>query len=167
MGKTRGRSVMNAKLPEPFRIIHGGLAQSNTSMVPTTETGADEPSNTSMGDGGRKEKDGWFDKVCHRLGEIDSLKPGWDGYGADRFPKTTVNFAAMVLAAVWSEASALPFPHISPMSNGAIMVEGRSPTHELTIEVNGPNDVEVIFEELSSGKMDEFHVSSNFLQISN
>jgi hypothetical protein len=158
---------MSAKHRESFTIIHGGLAQSNTSMVPTTNSVPDEPSNASMmGDGGRPEKDGWFDRVCHRLAEIDALKPGWDSYGADRFPKTTVNFTAMVLAAVWSEASPLPFPNISPMSNGAIMVEWRSPTHELTLEVNGPNDVDVLFEELSTGKTDAFHVTSNFLHIS-
>jgi hypothetical protein len=158
---------MSAKRGELFRVVHGGLAQSNTSMVPTTNRVFDEPPYSSMmSDGGHPDKDGWFEKVCHRLAEIDALRRGWDSYGADRFPKTTVNFAAMVLAAVWSEAIALPFPNISPMSNGAIMVEWRSPTHELTLEVNGPNNVDVLFEELSSGKTEEFHVSSNFLQIS-
>ena len=158
---------MSAKHREPFKIIHGGLAQSNSSMVPTANSVPDETPNASMmGDGGLPEKDGWFENVCLRLAQIDALKPGWDSYGADRFRKNTVNFAAMVLAAVWPEASALPFPNISPMSNGAIMVEWRSPTHELTLEVNGPNNVDAYFEELSSGKTDEFHVSSNLLQIS-
>jgi len=160
-------NIMNVKPREPFKIIHGGLVQSNSSMATSAITGAtDDVSNTSMmGENGRLEKDDWFDKVCLRLADIDNLRLGWDGYGSDKFAKTTVNFAAMLLATVWSEASALPFPMITPMSNGAIMIEWRSPTHELTVEVNSPNDVDVLFEELATGLVEEFHATSNFLRI--
>ena len=128
---------------------------------------SDDVHNTSMmGQNGRPEKDDWFERVCLRLAEIDNLAQGWDGYGSDRLSKATVNFAAMLLATVWSEAIAVPFPAITPMSNGAIMIEWCSPTHELTLEIKSPNDVDVLFEELDSKNIEEFHITSNFLKIS-
>jgi hypothetical protein len=158
---------MIGKQREPFRIIRGGL-ESNTSMAPTRAIGLpNESVNASMMGGGGRTEDGWLGKVCNRLAEIETLQPGWDGYGANRFPNTILTFTAQVLAIVyWSEASDLPIPNITPMSNGAIMVEWRSPTHELTLEVNAPNDVDVSFEEIKSGNVSEFHVTSNFSQIS-
>jgi hypothetical protein len=92
---------------------------------------------------GRSERDDWFAQVCHRLAEIDTLKAGWDGYGSDRLPKSTLNFAAMLLANVWAEASLLSFPAIGPMSN-----------------------VYVLFEALATGHTDEFHLKSDFAKIS-
>jgi len=115
---------------------------------------------------GRTERDEWFALACHRLAEIDNLAAGWDGYGSDRISKPTMNFAAMLLANVWEEARSLPFPAISPMSNGAIMIEWRSPISEVTVEVNNPNDVDVLVETLATGHTNEFHVTSNFAKLS-
>ena len=72
----------------------------------------------------------------------------------------------MLLANVWEEARSLSFPVISPMSNGSVMIEWRSPNNELTVEVNNPNDVDVLVENLVTGQATEFHVTSDFAKIS-
>ena len=159
---------MSAKHRERFRIVQSDQAQANTSMLPAMVSGGlVASSNTSMAGGaGAAARDEWFDQVCSRLTDIDNLQPGWDGYGADKFAKKTVNFAGMLLATVWAEAIALSFPNIGPMSSGAIMIEWRSRTHELTVEVNRANDVDVLIEDLRTGVSTEFHLMSDFAKIS-
>jgi len=112
------------------------------------------------------ERDDWSDKVCRRLAEIGKLLPGWDGYRATSIPNGTVNFTLLLLGHVSAEANALAFPAITPMSNGAIMIEWRTRTHEITVEVNDINDVDVLLEVLATGYKDEFHVTSDFAKIS-
>ncbi len=51
------------------------------------------------------------------------------------------------------------------MSDGSIMVEWRSAFYELTLEVHGPNNVSVLFENLQSGAIQEFWTSSDFSKI--
>jgi hypothetical protein len=77
-----------------------------------------------------------------------------------------MNFALLLLGNIKDEASGLTFPSINPMSNGAIMIEWRTRTHEITVEVNNTNDVDVLVEDLATGAPLEFHVTSDFAKIS-
>jgi hypothetical protein len=110
--------------------------------------------------------DDWSDKVCSRFEEIGKLQAGWDGYGSPPIAKSTVNFALLLLGNVRDEAEAIAFPSINPMSNGAIMIEWRTNTHEITIEVNNTNNVDVLVEILATRAVEEFHVTSDFSRIS-
>lgn len=136
-----------------------------TSMVSIRSAAPDETATTSMVPAGAF-SDGWSQKICERFEEIDMLQPGWDGYGADRIAKSTFNFALLLLGNVQDEAGGLAMPSISPMSNGSIMIEWRTQTHEITVEVNNTNDVDVLVEVLGTGKTEEFHVTSDFSEIS-
>jgi hypothetical protein len=127
----------------------------------------EEAANSSMfGDSSRQSKDKWFHAICAKLEHIDALEVGWDGYGAEKIPKTTIHFAAMLLGSVWAESLPLGVPAITPMSNGAISIEWRSASKEVTAEVIGANSVEVLVEDLVAGSTDEFHITSNFTRIS-
>jgi hypothetical protein len=110
--------------------------------------------------------DDWLDKICRRFEEIGKLQAGWDGYGAPPVANSTMNFALLLLGNVRDEAQPIAFPSINPMSNGAIMIEWRTGTREITIEVNNTNDVDVLIEILSTGAAEEFHVTSDFSTIS-
>jgi hypothetical protein len=134
-------------------------------MVSLKEATSDETSSTSMV-AADAFADDWLEKVCKRFDEIDKLRPGWDGYDADSIAKSTMNFALLLLGNVKDEASGLAFPSINPMSNGAIMIEWRTRTHEVTVEVNNTNDVDVLVELLATGLTEEFHITSEFAKIS-
>jgi hypothetical protein len=142
-------------------LIQGGLANTSTIQAAAPSEDFATISMDSLG-----EKDQWLGQVCGRLEEIGNLREGWDGYGSEGVPTPTLIFAAMLLVTVWAEASSLPLPSIVPMSSGAIMIEWRTDTHELTVEVNNPNDVDVLFEILATGQTNEFHVTSDFAKIS-
>jgi len=149
-------------------LIRGGHAHSNTSMftgatVWDTDAGA---SSSILADGLGKARDKWLNSVCSRLRELDVLSEGWDGYGAPAIENPTISFTAILLYAVWQEALALPMPAITPMSDGSIMVEWRSGTHELTTEVSGPNCVHVFLEDLGSEVVEEFQTTSDFKKVS-
>lgn len=137
---------------------------SATSMEPPGEPTPEETATTSMV--AATERDDWSDNVCSRLAEIGRLPPGWDGYRANSIPDRTVNFALLLLGHVSAEANTMAFPAITPMSNGAIMIEWRTRTHEITVEVNDINDVCVLLEVLATGHTDEIHVTSDFSKIS-
>ena len=84
---------------------------------------------------GDTHRDEWFSRVCNRLDEIAKLGAGWDGYGAPPIENLNRHFAAMLLSGVSAEVRAMPFPAITPMSDGGIMIEWESATHEFTVEV--------------------------------
>jgi hypothetical protein len=46
------------------------------------------------------------------------------------------------------------------------MIEWRTRTHEITVEVISTNDVDVLVEILPTGAIEEFHVTSDFSKIS-
>ena len=135
-----------------------------TSMLSLKATNADETVTTSMAGG--DVSDSWWEKICNRFEEIDKLRPGWDGYNADRIAKSTMIFASLLLGNVHDETKRLAFPSINPMSNGSIIIEWRTRTHEITVEVNNTNDVDLLVESLATGVTSEFHVTSDFSKIS-
>jgi hypothetical protein len=134
-----------------------------TSMLSLTPATSDETANTSMVTA-EPFIDDWSDKVCTRFEEIGKLRADWDGYGAPAIAKSTMHFALLLLGNVRDEAKT--FPSINPMSNGAIMIEWRTRTHEITVEVNNTNDVDVLVEVLPTGATEEFHVTNDFSRIS-
>jgi hypothetical protein len=136
-----------------------------TSIVSLGDMTSDEPTAVSMATADVF-TDGWSQGVCNRFEEIDKLQPGWDGYDANSIAKSTLNFALLLLGNVRDDASGLAFPSINPMSNGSIMVEWRTGTHEITVEVNNTNDVDVLVEVLATGATREFHITSDFSEIS-
>jgi hypothetical protein len=99
------------------------------------------------------------EKICVRFEEIDKLQHGWDGYDADRIANLTMIFASFLLGNVHDEAKQLLFPSINPMSNGSIIIEWRTRTHEITVEVNNTNDVDLLVESLGTGITDQVHTS--------
>jgi hypothetical protein len=133
-------------------------------MLSLKETSSDETATTSMV--GSDVADGWWKKICNRFDEIDKLAFGWDGYGADRIAKSTMIFSSLLLGNVHDEAKRLSFPSINPMSNGSIIIEWRTKSHEITVEVNNTNDVDLLVESLATGATSQFHISSDFSKIS-
>ncbi len=153
------------KKREHLRLVRAPRTEvAATSMETLSTATADEATTTSMVASALT--DDWSAEVCKRFEEIDNLQPGWDGYKADRISKSTMNFALLLLGEVKNEASVLAFPSINPMSNGSIMIEWRTRTHELTVEVNNTNDVDVLIEVLATGGTEEFHITSEFAKIS-
>jgi len=135
-----------------------------TSMLSLKESSPDETATTSMV--GSDFADSWWKKICCRFDEIDKLPPGWDGYDADRIAKSTMIFSSLLLGNVYDEAKRLSFPSINPMSNGSIIIEWRTKSHEITVEVNNTNDVDLLIESLATGATSQFHITSDFSKIS-
>jgi hypothetical protein len=136
-----------------------------TSILSLRSVTADDAANTSMV-AAESHVDGWSEKVCNRFEEIEKLEQGWDGYGAPPIAKPTMNFELLLLGNILNEARAIAFPSINPMSNGSIIIEWRTLTHEITVEVNNTNDVDVLVELLPTGAVEEFHITSDFSRIS-
>jgi hypothetical protein len=148
-----------------LRLVEPQTEAAATSMLSLRATASDETTTTSMV-ASDVFIDWWSERVCSRFEEIDKLQLGWDGYGAAPIAKSIMNFALLLLGNVRNEARVMAFPSINPMSNGSIMIEWRTGTHEVTVEVNNTNDVDVLIDVLSTGAGEEFHVTSDFSRIS-
>jgi hypothetical protein len=147
------------KRREHLRVVR--LSDATTTSMESPVLSADEENTTAS-----MVQDDWYEKVCKRLTEIGKLLPGWDGYKAPGISSNTVHFASLLLGSVSAEARPLSLPAVTPMSSGAIMIEWRTRTHELTVEVNNINNVDVMLEVLATGQVEEFEVESDFARIS-
>jgi hypothetical protein len=148
-----------------LRLVEPLTEAAATSMLSLRAAASDEAATTSMV-AADVSIDGWLEKVCIRFEEIGKMQLGWDGYGALPIAKSTLNFALLLFGNILSEARTISFPSINPMSNGSIIIEWRTRSHEITVEVNNTNDVDVLVELLSTGALEEFHVTSDFSRIS-
>jgi hypothetical protein len=157
-----GSNIMNRK---HLKLVEPRTEAAATSMLSLRAAASDKTANTSMV-AADEFVDGWSEKVCNRFEEMGKLQLGWDGYSAAPIGKSTMNFALLLLGNVLNEARALAFPSINPMSNGSIMIEWRTLTQEITVEVNNTNDVDVLIESLPTEAVEEFHVTSDFSRIS-
>ena len=147
-----------------LRLVEPLTEAAATSMLSLRAAAPEETATTSMATADVS-IDGLLEKVCNRFEEIGELQLGWDGYGGPPIAKSTLHFALLLFGNVFREASAIAFPSINPMSNGSIIIEWRARTHEITVEVNNTNDVDVLVEVLATGATEEFHVTSDFSRI--
>lgn len=104
----------------------------------------------------------WQSSIRRRLKVILDLPIGWDGYDAAQLSRGTAIFAEQILESVWRPN--LPLPEISPMSNGALMVEWIMGQKSLTIEIERPNGILSIYED-EDGDVEEISVTSNVAPI--
>lgn len=105
----------------------------------------------------------WLRTVRNRLAVLADLPAGWDGYGAPRITPETTLFALQILQDLWTRR--LPPPDISPMSNGALMIEWAQNGTELTIEIRGPYATTFLFERTHDGEEEEGQVGSDISQL--
>lgn len=87
----------------------------------------------------------WLLAVRDRMKTILDMEHGWDGYGAGKIPSATAVFTVQVLQDLWR--TNLKAPDISPMSNGAIMIEWINADRELTLEIERPYVMSLTYEE--------------------
>jgi hypothetical protein len=84
--------------------------------------------------------------VRERLEWIASLPPNWDGYGAARVGKETVERAFLFLQAVMPAAT--PAPDIGPTKDGYLVFEWHRLGADLEIRMRSPSEYEVSFDDI-------------------
>jgi hypothetical protein len=87
----------------------------------------------------------WIEPVRERLEWIASLPSGWDGYGAARVGKETIERAFRFLQAVLPAAA--PAPDIGPTKDGCLVFEWHRIGTDLEIRMRSPSDYEVSFDD--------------------
>ncbi|HYD37918.1 MAG TPA: hypothetical protein VEA60_09915, partial [Allosphingosinicella sp.] len=95
----------------------------------------------------------WLRSVRQRLNQLLHLRAGWDGYDAPRISYETAIFVSQILQDLWRRR--LKAPQISPLSSGGLMVEWLYDAQELTLEIERPYAVSLIYEDEDGAEMSE------------
>jgi hypothetical protein len=88
----------------------------------------------------------WTDRARERLGWIASLQPNWDGYGAARVSRETIERAFLFLQAVMPATA--PAPDIGPTKDGYLAFEWHRLSADLEIRMKSPSEYEVSFDDI-------------------
>lgn len=88
----------------------------------------------------------WIDLVRERLEWIASLAPNWDGYGAARVGKETIERAFRFLQVVMPVTA--PAPDIGPTKDGYLVFEWHRLGADLEIRMRSPSEYEVSFDDI-------------------
>lgn len=81
----------------------------------------------------------WTEIVHGQLEYIQSLKMGWDGFGAYPIRRDVLAFMATMLDSMMQWGT--PSPHIAPMSHEGVQVEWHVKGIDLEIEIEAPGEV--------------------------
>ena len=90
----------------------------------------------------------WFGEAVASLNEVSRLPANWDSYGASPIRHSSGMAAMKLLSRVASETT--PRPSIVPTVRGTVMLEWHTRGIDLEIEVLGPGQLHVAFEDIHS-----------------
>jgi hypothetical protein len=76
----------------------------------------------------------WWTRACSRLDELLRLPANWDSYDADPLESQTVDSAKGLLECLGSVLD-LPEPSVSPTRIGGVLLQWRSGTKEIEVEL--------------------------------
>lgn len=96
----------------------------------------------------------WFPRVLPQLNRLLELAPNWDSYNADPVSVEVVRSATGLLIAIGEEVN-LPNPLISPTRTGGVLLEWKSGSMELEIELVSRDAGAFLFTDDSTGEQCE------------
>jgi len=85
---------------------------------------------------------GWTDSALIQIKELTWLEDDWDAYGATKITQRAIDKAMYLV----EEISSLPSPTIAPTPDGGVAFEWRNDNKNLTFEVTGSGQVEIIYD---------------------
>jgi hypothetical protein len=92
----------------------------------------------------------WVEPTLKTLGELLTLSPNWNSYGARPIDLAMVGTAWQLLTTVMRDDS--PPPTVTPTVKGGIQFEWHTRRIDLEIETLAPQRFGVLFEDLSTGE---------------
>jgi hypothetical protein len=91
----------------------------------------------------------WLGDLMNELGALLELPAGWNSYGARQVDPRIAADAVRLLLTVMREDT--PVPALVPTSRGGIQAEWHSEAIDLEVEVIGPYNYQVSYEDIRSG----------------
>lgn len=101
----------------------------------------------------------WWPVTKSRVRELMSLPENWDFQGASKIHSDTAVFALTMLEQLLGADS--PAPQIVPLAFGGLQFEWHENDIDLEIEVAGPNEVYVFFDDHQAEEGDGDWISSD------
>lgn len=107
--------------------------------------------------------DSWQLDVRRKLKELVELQDGWDGHGGVAVKPEIAQFALQLLIETMPENVA--GPQLVPMSYGGLQLEWYENDIELEIEIEAPNRISMLCENIKTGDEIETEMSTDFSQL--
>lgn len=104
----------------------------------------------------------WLEPIRAQFSELLALPANWDGRGSAAIKQDTLMFAVMFLFQTLPANAQVP--GIIPLGNGGIQLIWHGRRGELEIEIVGPFQVEVFFQD-ENGTESAWRVSNDFASI--
>ena len=93
----------------------------------------------------------WLPEVSSQLNKLLELPRNWDSYGADPIEAPIVESARGLLVTL-AERFDLPRPFIAPTPNGGILLEWRTGSRELEVELVSRDAASYVFSDEHTGQ---------------
>ncbi|MBI1792085.1 MAG: hypothetical protein HYR60_31555 [Acidobacteria bacterium] len=105
----------------------------------------------------------WFMSVLHGFANLVTLADNWDGEGASKIDKTTINRALAAIDRLL--ASDAPAPSIVPLSDSGLQIEWHRKQRDLEIEFTPNGRVEFYYFDEVTEEEHEGPVGPNFVNV--
>jgi len=105
----------------------------------------------------------WFMAVLQGFASLATLKEGWDGYGAAKIDRATINRALAAIEELVPQEA--PAPSIVPIHNGGLQIEWHRNQRDLEIEFSPNGAVEFYYFNEITGQELEGPVGSAFANV--
>jgi hypothetical protein len=87
----------------------------------------------------------WQNDLISEANKLFTLEPGWDSYGAEPIPVTTILIAVNTLVQVLTDSS--PAPRLVPGSSGSVQAEWCLDNLDVEIEFDSSPEIRVWYED--------------------
>jgi hypothetical protein len=141
------RAVVSRPEPEP-RIVHV-RARGETVNFKYVDNGAPRPS--------------WFMPVLQGFASLATLTDGWDGSGAARIDRATINRALRAIEQLLPQDA--PAPSVVPVPDSGLQIEWHRNHRDLEIEFNPRGAVEFYYFDEDTREEHEGPVGPNFVNV--
>jgi len=91
--------------------------------------------------------------VVSQLAELESLRPGWNSYGAPRISWTAINAAIQLLVSYHWDG---PLPCVSPTSRGGVQLEWGGDEDGVEVELSSDGSISALVD--VNGEMQEHNI---------